>query len=120
MCIKLKKNGFTLVELLAVLVILAVILIVALPSITSSLNKSDEEALEKRKQMILSEAELKLDDASKANLRTNACSYSVSDLINMDIISEVDGKDQNGNVIDMCVGYNINNELDIVNCIACP
>ena len=43
---KLNNKAFSLVELLAVLVILATILIIAIPSISSSLNKSEEQELE--------------------------------------------------------------------------
>ena len=35
-----KKNGFTLVELLAVIVILAVILVIAVPQIINVINES--------------------------------------------------------------------------------
>ena len=45
--------------------------------------------------------------------------YSINDLISMGIISESDSKDKDGNVIDICIGYNINNELDIVSCTPC-
>ncbi len=119
MCVKLNNKAFTLVELLAVLVILSIILIVALPSFTSSLNKGSQDDIEKRKELILSDAKLKLDDDSKLKLRTNACTYSIDDLISMGIISESDSKDKDGNVIDICIGYNINNELDIVSCTPC-
>ena len=37
---KLNKRGFTLIELLAVLVILVVIMAIAIPSITSSIERS--------------------------------------------------------------------------------
>jgi len=66
----LNNKGFSLVELLAVLVILSTILIIAIPSISSSLNKSEKQNLEKRKQLVLSEVELKIDNI-KTCLGTN-------------------------------------------------
>lgn len=114
------NKGFTLVELLAVLVILTVILLIAIPGITSSLDKSDAADLENRKQVILSEAELKLNDTYKSKLRENVCSYTVDNLLSYGIITKSQSIDKNGNKIDICIGYNINNELDIVNCVACP
>jgi type IV pilus assembly protein PilA len=41
----MKEQGFTLVELLAVIVILAVILAIAIPNISGSINSSTEEHL---------------------------------------------------------------------------
>lgn len=39
-----KKNGFTLVELLAVIVVLAIIMVIALPNVLSSMNKGKKES----------------------------------------------------------------------------
>ena len=52
-----KKNGFTLVELLAVIVILAVILVIAVPSIISTINESRKGVLESSAKLIASTAE---------------------------------------------------------------
>lgn len=38
----MNKNGFTLVELLSVIIILAIILVIAIPKLTSSLSESKE------------------------------------------------------------------------------
>lgn len=40
----MKKRGFTLVELIAVIVVLAVVMVIAVPIITDSINKSQEKA----------------------------------------------------------------------------
>ena len=40
---KLNKRGFTLIELLAVLVILVVIMAIAIPSVTSSIERSKQK-----------------------------------------------------------------------------
>ena len=52
-----KKNGFTLVELLAVIVILAVILVIAVPSIMSTITESRKGALASSAKLIASSAE---------------------------------------------------------------
>ena len=54
-----KKMGFTLVELLAVIVILAVILIIAMPKISDVIKNSKESSLETTAKLIASQAEKK-------------------------------------------------------------
>ena len=54
-----KKRGFTLVELLAVIVILAVILIIAMPKISDVIKNSKESSLETTAKLIASQAEKK-------------------------------------------------------------
>ena len=38
-----KKNGFTLVELLAVIIVLALIMVIAIPSVMDAMNKAKKE-----------------------------------------------------------------------------
>ena len=54
-----KKKGFTLVELLAVIVILAIILIIAIPKISDVIKNSKEASLETTAKLIASQAEKK-------------------------------------------------------------
>ena len=54
-----KKKGFTLVELLAVIVILAVILIIAMPRISDVINNSKKSSFEATAKLIASQAEKK-------------------------------------------------------------
>ena len=71
----MKKKGFTLVELLAVIVILAVILIIAMPKISDVIKNSKESSLETTAKLIASQAEKKytenqvLDNSSTINCR---------------------------------------------------
>ena len=55
-----KKNGFTLVELLAVIVILAVILIIAMPKISDVIKNSKKASFEATAKTVASQAEKKL------------------------------------------------------------
>ena len=57
---KLNKNGFTLVELLAVLAILVTILLVVIPSVTSSLSRNEKKELESKKQLVVNAVELNI------------------------------------------------------------
>ena len=54
---KEKKNGFTLVELLAVIVILAIILVIAVPKVMDVIKDSKKATLESTAKMIASTAE---------------------------------------------------------------
>lgn len=49
----MKKNGFTLVELLGVLVVLSVILMIAFPLITTYINKSKQKAYDTQMELII-------------------------------------------------------------------
>lgn len=58
---KLNKKGFTLIELLAVLVILVVIMTIAIPSITSPVERSKDKQKNLKIELIISAAELYAD-----------------------------------------------------------
>ena len=68
-----KKNGFTLVELLAVIVILAIILVIAVPKITDTIKNSKIASFESSAKTIAAQAEKKkmeneiLEDAGSIN-----------------------------------------------------
>ena len=51
------KNGFTLVELLAVIVILAIILVISVPKVMSVIEDSKKATLESTAKMIASSVE---------------------------------------------------------------
>ena len=53
-----KQNAFTLVELLAVIVILAIVLIIAVPGVLSIINKTKDNALDRQIDMIKEAARL--------------------------------------------------------------
>lgn len=57
----MKKDGFTLVELLAVLVLISAIVIFAVPSIINYISQSKEEISEVTEQLIFSGTELYID-----------------------------------------------------------
>ena len=62
---KMNNKGFTLVEVLAVLVILSIITGLAIPAFSSSLEKNEQESEEKNKQIFQSAMEIFLTDYKK-------------------------------------------------------
>lgn len=73
----MKEKGFTLVELLAVIVILAIILAIAIPSITGIVDSQRKNAFESHIKMIIKNVEYKLLDDTE---EFNAATVKVSDL----------------------------------------
>lgn len=66
-----KKKGFTLVELLAVIVILAVILVIAMPKISDVIKKTRLSSLEATTKMIINFAEKKYTENQVLEQGTN-------------------------------------------------
>ena len=73
-----KKKGFTLVELLAVIVILAVILIIAMPKISDVIKNSKESSLETTAKLIASQAEKKY---TENQVLDNSSTIKCSDVV---------------------------------------
>ena len=73
-----KKNGFTLVELLAVIVILAIILVIAVPQIMDTINSSRKASIESSVKMVASSAETQYTVAQTlGNLGTGEGQFNV-------------------------------------------
>ena len=75
-----KKRGFTLVELLAVIVILAVILIIAMPKISDVIKNSKESSLETTAKLIASQAEKKY---TENQVLDNSSTIKCSDVVKL-------------------------------------
>ncbi len=93
-----KRNGFTLVELLAVIVILAIILVIAVPQITNTIKNARMGAFGSSAKLIASTAEREklLAEAQEQTLGTLNC----ADLADIDDTVDSDkcviGFDANG------------------------
>lgn len=99
---KLNDRGFTLVEVLAVLVILSAIMAIALPSITSSMERNKSKQDESKKEMLASFAEIyvanhrnSLYNWMSANSKEE-CYIEVTTLKNEGLLSDDADKDSNG------------------------
>lgn len=112
---KINNKGFTLVELLAVLAILITILLVAIPSITSSLSRSEQKELDAKKELIISSVEISINKNASyySSLISGNCKFSIDSLINNGWITEDMAKDNNGNRIVGCIGYAPSTGIDI-------
>ena len=101
---KLNNKGFTLVELLAVIVILLAISMVAIPNITASLEKNKNKLSDSQKKIIVSSAELFISENKNtlgyySNFMNGACCLSTDTLKDNNYITDEDLKDSNGNEI---------------------
>ena len=100
---KLDNKGFTLVELLAVLVILIAISSIAIPTISSSLDRNKKKQNDAKAKLVVSAAELYITDKkNNVNFDADHCFVMVSDLVREDYFDE--DEDIPG---DTCVKYDI-------------
>ena len=110
-----KKNGFTLVELLAVIVILAIILVIAIPKITDTIKKSKIASFESSAKTIAAQAEKKkmeneiLDNTNPINCN-NLVKLSNSDYISCSIYF-----DSNNNALVTLYGSGKFEGLQVIN-----
>ena len=88
---KLNKKGFTLVELLVVLVILVVIMSIAIPSVTSSIERSKVKQKDSKIELIESAAELYID--RHKNSITASSNINLQDLICDGLLTKEQAKD---------------------------
>lgn len=107
---KLNNKGFSLVELLAVLALLITIISIAIPSLSSTLARSENKELEEKKKLITSAVEISVNknDSYYSDLKKNLCSFSVEKIISLGFITEEIGTDNDGNIINGCIEYKDN------------
>ena len=100
------KNGFTLVEILAVIVLIALISLIAFPKVTEIFNKRQVEASEQEKELLYLAASEYYED-HKQYFQTGLEYYcvTIADLIN-------DGKLIDP-VIDVATGLTLSNDVNI-------
>lgn len=98
---KLNRKGFTLVELLAALVILIAIMAIAIPTISSSLERTKAKQDKSREKVIESAAELYVSD-HKNDIYNNlgetgkVCVIKISDI---DYLTTEEIEDSDGNYL---------------------
>lgn len=76
------SRGFTLVELLVVIVVLAIIMVLVTPAITAQMDKAKQGALETFAKRALNQA-MEMHEADKLLERTEESCYTMGDLGNV-------------------------------------
>ena len=74
----LNNNGFTLVEILAVITILSLLMVFVIPNFISILNRNKSSAVDIQKNMIVSAARLYVEDCSNLNNDDISCNFSTT------------------------------------------
>ena len=74
------KKGFTLVELLAVIVVLAIIMIIAIPSVLNSMDDARKSSFALYGQKLINSAQAKVQASQLTNTTVKTC-YNISELI---------------------------------------
>jgi len=95
---KLNNKGFTLVELLAVVVILVVIMMIAIPNISSSIERSKNKQKTATEKIIISAAELYI-SANRGSLASNTCYIKIETLISENYLDKDSVEDYNDKYI---------------------
>ena len=97
---KLDNKGFTLVELISVLVILIAIMAVAVPSISKSLGRSKEKQLERNKKVLENAAEFYVTnnkDEIFGSSGTDNCYIELDELVSKNYVDKSVIIDSEGN-----------------------
>lgn len=71
------KKGFTLIEVLAVIVIISILTIVVMPNILNSVNNKKGEISDNAKRMIYDAADIYLKENSEIYPNTNEATYCI-------------------------------------------
>lgn len=105
---KINNKGFTLIELLGVIVVLAAILLIAIPNLSSTLERNKNKIDDNKRKNIISAAEI---DFSNNNCNyTDSCVISINCLLTKNLLTKDELISSNGkdNFLNNVVAYNIN------------
>lgn len=89
----MKKKGFTLVELLAVIAILGIISIIAIPNVIKTMNRSTLKVMENQEMQVSTAAELYVADYCNRKLNNDYICSSHYQLDNYLCLSEIQDAD---------------------------
>ncbi len=100
----MNNKGFTLVELLAVLIILSVIMGIAIPSITSSMERSKNKQNQQKYNLLESYAEIYVTDHKNAVYKDNSSSCCIdfgmlSEYLPDDALVDADNNTISGSIL---------------------
>ena len=100
------QKGFTLIELIAVLVILTIIMSIAIPSISASIERSKEKQRNAKIKIMESAAEIYIVDR-KSLITSSSCYVKIDELISSTLINADDKIDPTTNSdFGGCILYN--------------
>ncbi|MGI6325326.1 MAG: prepilin-type N-terminal cleavage/methylation domain-containing protein [Bacilli bacterium] len=103
----MKKNkGFTLVELLAVIVILGIVLTIAVPNIATLINQAKQSSNERQKEFII--------NATKKYMLTANISLNIGETVNITLQDLIDAKLVDTQIKDLTTNQIMNPDTDIV------
>ena len=100
---KINKKGFTLIELLVVIVILVVIMSIAIPSVTSSIERSKDKQKKQVIKLVESSAELYYD----SHKNSGVTEITITDLIDNGYLTKAEAKDPFYEKRTVCVSVSI-------------
>lgn len=84
----MNKKGFTLVELIGVVVILGLIAVLSFPSLLNQINSSKTQVSDSQKTLIISAAKTYVEDNKNDYDKLTSFEISVDDLVNKGYISK--------------------------------
>ena len=87
----MKNKGFTLVELLAVIVILAIIMIIAIPAVLNTMQSANKSTFETYARRIANETQKKFTEDSLNNSNTQAKIYNITKDLGIDNTGDFKG-----------------------------
>ena len=102
---KLNNRGFTLVELIAVLVILISVMMVTIPAVSTSLEKNKVKQIESTKKLLVNASEFYVtNNKSNINFSNDYCYIRLDILVSekyvdKDAVKDPDGKALAGGVV---------------------
>lgn len=106
----MNRKGFTLVELLAVLVLLSVIMAIVIPSLSASMSRTKNKQNESNYKFLESAASMYVSDyldSIKSNMgERDECYIAISDLLEDGYVDEQVISDQDGNEYNGVIVYN--------------
>ena len=103
---KINNKGFTLVELLAVLVILVAIMSIAIPTINSALERSKKNQTKQVEKILGSAASLYVSDHRRALKDEEISCINVGTLVDEGYVTDEETEDVNGNPLSGCFDVN--------------
>ena len=114
---RMNKKGFTLIELLAVFVILGIIMVIAIPSINSSMNRTKKKQNVQRIKLLESYAESYVSEHKNSIYQNinegSSCYISIQTLIDEGYLSVDESKDSDGKVFNGVVVFQRNSSQNI-------